>query len=142
MDIAAALELLQSEESIVVRDRTFEPRGLDEVVLDTGESVFWVYGKDGTWLAIDPEGEEIILFEDVEEDLEPEDDIVVYGGQDFELSYEGVATVKEAEGGNTCQIKEFEGPDGDIIRLTEDSSTGDVTGSHGTKITEEELQEA
>lgn len=142
MDISVALELLQADESIVVRDRTFVPAGLDEVVLDTGESVFWVHGKDGTWLSIDPEGEEVIMFEDVEGALEPEDDIIVYSGQDFELTYEGIATIKELEGGNTCTIKEYEGPDGDIVRLTEDAATGDITASYGSKVTEEELQEA
>lgn len=141
MTIAEALKKIQSEESIIVRDKTFEPEGLDEIVLESGETVFWVHTKDGTWLSLDPEGEEIILFEDIDEELEPEDDIVVYGGQDYEFSYESKVTLLTDDGGTIMMMREFEGPSA-IIRLIEDESTGDITASYGRKVNEEELQEA
>jgi hypothetical protein len=141
MTIAEALKKIQSEESVIVRDKTFEPEGLDEIVLESGETVFWVHTKDGTWLSLDPEGEEIILFEDIDEELEPEDDIVVYGGQDYEFSYESKVTLLTDDGGTIMMMREFEGPSA-IIRLIEDESTGDVTASYGRKVNEEELQEA
>ncbi len=142
MHIAEALELLQKEEPIVVRDTTFEPRGVDEVILDTGETVYWTRAKDGTWLSIDPEGEEIILFEDLDEVLEPEDEIVVYGGSDYEFSYEGKVTILQEDGGMMMTFKEFEGPSSAIIRIMEDEGTGTVTCTYGKKLTEEELQKA
>jgi hypothetical protein len=142
MDIAAALELLQADEPILVRGRTFEPRTIDPMSLDTGETLFWVYSKDGTWMSIDPEGEEVIFFEDVEEELEPEDDMVVYQGTDYELSYEGVAIPKEVEGSAGFAVRDYESSKGDIVRLIEDSATSDVTGAHGRKVTEDVLQEA
>lgn len=142
MDITAALELLQADEPIIVRGRTFEPKNIDPMALDTGETVFWVYSKEGNWLSVDPEGEEILFFEDVEEELEPEDDMVVYQGMDFELSYEGVAIPKEVEGSAGYSIRDYENGKGGVVRLMEDSATGDTTVAHGFKVTEEELQEA
>ncbi|NBS68698.1 hypothetical protein EBT31_07250 [bacterium] len=141
MTIAEALKTLQEERAIIVRDKTFEPQRLDEVVLESGETVFWVHAKDGTWLSLDAEGEEVIQFEDIVEELEPEDDIVVYGGQDYEFSYESKITLLTDDGGTMMMMREFEGPSA-IIRLIEDESTGDTTASYGRKVNEEELQEA
>ncbi len=141
MIIEEALQTLQEERPIVVRDKTFEPQGCDEIVLESGESVFWVRGKDGMWLSLDPEGEEVLLFEDIDEDLEPEDDMLVYGGQDYEFSYESKITLLTDDGGTIMMMREFEGPSA-IIRLIEDESTGDISAAYGRKVTEEELQEA
>ncbi len=141
MTIAEALQKVQQEQSIIVRDKTFEPTRADEIVLESGETVFWVRAKDGTWLSLDPEGEEVIQFEDIDEEMEPEDDIVVYGGQDYEFSYESKVTLLTDDGGTIMMMREFEGPSA-IIRLIVDESTGDITASYGRKVNEEELQEA
>lgn len=141
MTIAEALSKVQQEQSIIVRDKTFEPTRADEIVLESGETVFWVRAKDGTWLSLDPEGEEVIQFEDIDEEMEPEDDIVVYGGQDYEFSYESKVTLLTDDGGTIMMMREFEGPSA-IIRLIVDESTGDTTASYGRKVNEEELQEA
>ncbi|MEK9157451.1 MAG: hypothetical protein AAB448_04995 [Patescibacteria group bacterium] len=141
MTIAEALTRVQQEQSIIVRDKTFEPTRADEIVLESGETVFWVRAKDGTWLSLDQEGEEVIQFEDIDEEMEPEDDIVVYGGQDYEFSYESKVTLLTDDGGTIMMMREFEGPSA-IIRLIVDESTGDTTASYGRKVNEEELQEA
>ncbi len=141
MTIAEALKRVQQEQPIIVRDKTFEPTRADEIVLESGETVFWVRAKDGTWLSLDQEGEEVIQFEDIDEEMEPEDDIVVYGGQDYEFSYESKVTLLTDDGGTIMMMREFEGPSA-IIRLIVDESTGDTTASYGRKVNEEELQEA
>ncbi len=142
MKLSAALELVQNDQPIVVRDKTVNPRGVEEVRLETGEMVYWVFTKEGMWLSFDPDGEEILLFQDVEEDLEPEDETVVYGGEDYEFSYEGVAVAEDEDGGVTTNFKDYENPDGDVIRIMEDEATGDKSYAYGIKITEEDLQAA
>jgi hypothetical protein len=142
MQIAAALEVLGNDEALVVRDKTFHPRGVDTIALETGEKVYWVPSVEGVWLSLDPEGEEIVLFEDIDEELEPEDDIVVYGGEDHELAYEGVASTSAEEGGKTITFKDYESADGEIVRIMIEESTGDVTAAYGVKLTEEDLQKA
>ncbi len=142
MLISEALEQVKNDQAIVVRDKTFHPRGVEPITLETGETVYWVQSREGIWLSLDPQGEEIILFEDIDEEVEPEDDIVVYGGQDYEFSYEGTATMSVEEGGKVMSFKEYEAPSGEIVRLIEEESTGDMSAAYGKKLTEEDLQEA
>lgn len=142
MTIAEIVAALQEGNDVIVRDKTFHTRSLETVILDTGENVFWAYGDAGMWLSVDPGGEEIMQFEDIDEELEPEDDVVVYGGNDFEFSYEGSATLKDDETAAMYTFREFESADGRRIRLTTDEGNGDTTVSSGSVVTEEEIQEA
>lgn len=142
MQLATALELLRDDAAIVVHGRTFEPQGVREVTLETGEKVYWAEGKDGTLLSLAPESDEILLFEEMAETPEPEDDMVVCGGEDYELSYEGTAVVREGESNISYALKDFEGPDGNILRLREEEMSGETAAMFGTPLTEEDLQEA
>jgi hypothetical protein len=142
MKISEALAHLEDDQSVVVRDKTFHPRGVEPILLETGETVYWIHSRDGLWLSLDPAGEEIILFEDVDEEIEPEDEIVVYGGQDYEFSYEGTATMSVEDGGKVVSFKEYETGSGEIIRLMEEQSTGEMSAAYGKKLTEEDLQGA
>lgn len=142
MIIQDILSAFESEQSIIVRDKTFHPHTVETAILDTGEQVFWAYGDVGVWLSVDPGGEEIMQFEDLDEEVEPEDDVVVYGGSDFEFSYEGSARLKDDETSAVYAFREFENNDGKRIRLTTNEGTGDVTVSFGSIVTEEEIQEA
>lgn len=142
MTIDEILSEVRAKHDVVVRDKTFHPRTLETVILDTGETIYWVYGQDGMWLSLDPGGEEILQFEDINEELEPEDDTVVYGGDDYEFSYEGSATLKDDDTAAMLTFREYENADGRKIRLTEDEGNGDKTVSFGNIVTEEEIQEA
>ncbi|MFI3158470.1 MAG: hypothetical protein QX199_20190 [Methylococcaceae bacterium] len=142
MIIVDILTALQDENDIILRDRTFHPRTVEVAVLDTGENVYWAYGDVGVWLSVDPGGEEIVQFEDLDEELEPEDDVVVYGGDDYEFSYEGSATLKDDETSSMFTFREYENSNGKRIRLTTNEGNGDVTVSLGFIVTEEEVQEA
>ncbi len=142
MMISEIVAALQADSGIIVRDKTFHVRSLETAVLDTGENVFWAYGDAGMWLSVDPGSEEIMQFEDIDEELEPEDDVVVYGGNDYEFSYEGSAALKDDETATTYVFREFENSDGRRIRLTTDEGNGDTTVSFGMVVTEEEIQEA
>ncbi len=143
MTITEVVNALQNDQAIVVGDTTFQPRGFDAVTLETGETVYWAVAKSGNWLSIDPAADEIMLFEDIDEELEPEDDTVVYGGEDYEFSYEGSATVKNDDGEDvTMTFREFESSAGEIIRLTDNENAGEKKVSVGAKLTEDELQMA
>ncbi len=143
MTISEVVEALQNDQAIVVGDTTFQPRGFDAVRLETNETIYWAVAKSGNWLSIDPEADEIIMFEDIDEELEPEDDTVVYGGQDYEFSYEGSATMKSEDGEDiTLTFQEFESSTGDLIRLTDNENAGEKKVSVGSKLTEDELQMA
>ncbi len=141
MTIAEVISALQNNATIVVRDKTFELRTLETAILDTGENVYWAYGKDGMWLSIDPGSEEVMRFEDIDEELEPEDDTVVYGGDDYEFTYEGSATLKDDETAAMYTFREFENTEGRRIRITVDEGNSDTSVAFGSLVTEEEIQE-
>lgn len=142
MTIDEIFSEVQAKRDVVVRDKTFHPRSFETAILDTGEAIYWVYGQDGMWLSLDPGGEEILQFEDINEELEPEDDTVVYGGDDYEFSYEGSATLKDDDSAAIYRFREFENGDGKRIRITEDEGSGDKSIAFGAVVTEEEIQEA
>lgn len=143
MTISEALSAFKENGAVVVGDKTFTPKHIDAIRLESGETVYWVFDGDGTWLSLDPHSEEAILFEDLNEELEPEDDTVVYGGEDYEFSYEDVAVGTTHDNDETrLTFREFESSGGDIIRLTENTETADVKVSQGSKLTEDDLQRA
>lgn len=142
MTIEEILTAVQEERDVVVRDKTFHPRNVDTAILDTGEPTYWVSGHDSVWLLLDPDGEEIVQFEDITEELEPEDDVVVYGGDDYEFSYEGSAKLKDDDSASLYTFREFENSDGHRIRLTSNEGNGEKLISYGVVVTEEEIQEA
>ena len=142
MKISAAITLLQNDQPVVVRDKTFQPRGVHRVILETGETVYFVYSSSDLWLCLDPEGEEIIFFTELDDELEAEDELVVYGGEDYEFSYEGAAKMEDEEAGERYTFKEYESANGKIVWIMERVATSDMTYHAGVKLTEEDLQEA
>ncbi len=144
MDVNIALEALLKEQAIVINDKTFQPTQVNKVNLSSGEIQYWIRGEENVWLCIDADTEEIRMFEDIDEELEPNDGAVFYGGDDYEFSYEADGKVldEEDEQIDTVEFKEYESPRGDILRLTEYEVAADVIQSAiGWTITEEDLQE-
>lgn len=145
MDIQATLELLKNEQPVVVRGKTFTPEGIEKIHLDTGEVQYWIKSRDHIWLSIDPDSEEVMMFEDIDEELEAMDDVVPYGGEDYELSVEQSGKVHDEEGEymDSVEFRDYESQRGEIIRLTEyEVSEDTIDVALGQIITEDDLQEA
>ena len=143
MNIEEALEKILNEEPIIVAGTTFETRQIDEVNLETGEKVFWIKDGGDMWLSLDQDAEEIILFTDIEEEIDGESDVAVYGGDDYEFSYETAGKIKDdGEELDKISYREFENNEGTVLRVTEYIVGGEVVASVGHKISEDELQEA
>ncbi len=140
MKIIQAIEAFINDQPVVVKDITVQSNGFEEVTLETGEVVYWIYTNTNLWLSLDPTAEEIILFEEIPEELEPEDETVVYQGEDFEFSYEGIARHQDGDTSEIYNFREYENSHGKIVRITEDETTGNITIGIGTKVTEDELQ--
>jgi len=143
MQIKKALARLLDEQPIVVKNFTFEPDTIDHAKLDTGDSVYWVRNDSGRWLSVDEASDEMILFEEVEEDVNTDDETIVFQNRDFEFSYEGEGTLIDEDGTEleTMQFKDYEG-DGEILRIVEAEVTGDQVVSLGRVVAEAEISEA
>ncbi|MDP2631707.1 MAG: DUF4178 domain-containing protein [Candidatus Uhrbacteria bacterium] len=142
MNIQEALENLKNDEAIIVSGKTFQPEKVDELKLETGEVVYWVRDGEALWLSVDAESEEVVLFDDVVVEMDMEDDAVFYNNQDFETSYEGVATILDDSGDSEkVSFKDYESSDGSILRVMFFEVTGETSVAVGRVIPEEELQE-
>ncbi|MFH1632215.1 MAG: hypothetical protein ABIA47_04365 [bacterium] len=143
MDIKQALAQLQEGKPIVVNDKTFVPEDIEEIKLDTGELVYWVRDGESLWLAVDPSSEEVILFNDVEADIDSSQETVFYNNADHELSSEGSGVISdEGEEVDRVDFLDYESDGGEILRVISYEVTGDSIASVGRVVPEEELQEA
>ena len=142
MNIEKALQKFQDMESLIVGGTTFETEGIDEIRLETGESIYWVKDGGDVWLSLDPQSEEIILFTVIEDEIDYSGETVVYRGDDWEFEYESEAMIVE-DGEETDEImfRDFEGPNGRVLRVVENMVTGDISASVGEKVTEDDIQE-
>lgn len=142
MNIHKALKAFKNDQSVIVIDKTFEPKAIDELRLDTGESIFWVLDGNELWLEIDPNSEEVKLFEGIDEEFDGSQDTVFYAGEDYEFSYEGSATVLDEDGDSldSVSFRDFQKVGGEVLRLVEFEASGDTLASLGRIVTEEDLQ--
>lgn len=143
MKISEALKALKNDEPILVRDKTVEPHNIDEFKLETGEMIYWI--KDGTdvWLAIDEASEEVILFNEIEADVDLAAESVFYAGDDYEFTFEASAQILDEDGEEQDKVdfRDYERTDGQVIRVMEFEVNGDMQAFVGWKVAEEELQE-
>lgn len=141
MRVQEILEVINKFDPVVVAGKTFEPVTIDQVILESGEIVFWAHDSDGRWLSIDPESEEVIAFTDVEEEVGNSKDVVLYAGDEYEFSYESSARIRDEDGEEELvSWREFEAMNGSILRVMSFEVTGDKVVSMGEKVAEEFLQ--
>lgn len=140
MNMKDVLSHLQDEQAIIVQNVTFEPDTIDHVVLDTGESLYWVRDNSGRWLSIDIASEELMFFEETDEDVEPADGLVVFQNKDYEFSYEGRGNIVDEDGVEleAVTFKDYESG-GEIMRVIVFDVTGDRSVSVGTVVAEDEI---
>ncbi len=143
MNVLDALKALKNEQPIMVKGKTFQPSKIDIIHLSTGETEYWVHGEDHVWLSIDSDSEEVRMFQDIDEDLEPTDDAVSYAGDDYEFSLEGEGKVLDEEGEqlDTVEFREYESSHGEILRLTKFEVSEDMVDvALGFTVTEDDLR--
>ncbi len=139
---------LSPDASITVHNRPFVLQGVVTVVLDTDSEHVWLIADDGRLLSVTPAQEEILSFELVEEELEPEGSVITYRGREFEFNLEDAGTVRRALGDvehaeeDRYAFRDFEDDEGSKVRLVTNETTGDVHAYHGVSVEIEDVQAA
>jgi len=142
----AELLTLKPDASVTVLNKPFTLAGSVTVALDGDGTRAWLYEEDGGLLALSPEHDEILFFEAVDEELEPENGIILLRGKEYEFGYEdaGTATVVagdvEPEEEDRYAFADYEDDEGAIVRLLTNENTGDVRAFHGRAVGEEDIQ--
>ncbi len=142
----AELLALSPDASLTVHNRLFNLQGLVTLTLDTDHQQVWVIADDGRVLSVKTTTEEIVAFEPVEEELEPEGSVVAYRGREFEFNLEDAGTVCRSLGDvehveeDRYAFRDFEDDEGVRVRLLTNETTGDIRAYHGVPVEAEDVQ--
>lgn len=144
----AQLIRLAPDTNITVSNKPFACAGSCILSLDGDGKRSWIFEEDGGMLAVCAEDEEIISFESIDEEMEPEGGMILYRGKEFEFSYEDAGAVSkaagdvEAEDDDRYAFSDYESDEGEIVRLVTNENTGEVKGFFGRMVVEEDIAEA
>jgi hypothetical protein len=104
-----------------------------------------MHNADGGLLAISPDDEEVVSFDRVEEELEPQGEVILYRGKEYEYSYEDAGTVSEVDGDADATVEDrltfsdYESEDGELIRAVTSENTGETQTYLGNLVVEEDI---
>lgn len=128
-----------------VHNEPFSYAGRATVTLDGGDVREWFYDADSRLLAVSPGDEEIIYFELVEEEVEPQGDTVLYGGKEYEFSYEDSGSVSAVDGSadveeeDRLSFSEYVSEDGQRLRVVTSENRGETATYLGDTVVEEDI---
>jgi hypothetical protein len=134
-------------ESVRVLNKPFTHVGHAKIDWDGDGSMRWLYDDENGLLAISPEDEEILLFQEIETEMEPDGDTITYQEKEYEFMSEDTALVSETEGESVAEpddrylITDYRSPEGEIIRLVNNENTGESLMYVGKYVSEDDIVE-
>jgi len=140
------LTQLQPGTEITVANNAFSCGGRAVITLEGADRRFWVFNTDGGMLSIAPNDGEIILFQEIDEEVEPEGEMVLFRNKEYEFSYEDVGSISEGEGKFAGEIEDqvtiadYEAEDGEVVRIVTNQNTGDSLAYLGNTVVEDDVQ--
>lgn len=132
---------------VTVFNKPFTYVGYAQIELDSGHRLRWLYDDEGRMLSVSPQDEEIILFHEIDEELEPEEEVLMYQGKEYQFDYEDAGNVLESDGEAVAEeedrflFSDYQMQGGEIIRLIENESTGESSAYVGTYASDEDVAE-
>jgi len=133
-------------ESVSVANEPFTKAGQAEIVLDDGSKVFWLYDDADHLLSIAPDQDELVLFQQFTEEIEPSETIL-FQNKEYESSYEDSGIVKQSDGDALVEeedrnsFSDYQSKDGETVRLITNENSGEVVGYVGKTVSEDDLSE-
>ena len=138
---------LELGENISVLNQPFHFVGKAEVTLDDGTVNVWYYNDQSGLLTISAEEEEFVSFEHIEEELEPEANIILFQGKEYEFTYENAGKITNVEGDliseeeDRYMFSDYDSADGEKVRLVKNENTGESMIYKGNVISEDDISE-
>lgn len=135
---------LKSNTTLLVKNDPFEYRGKAEITLKGGDIIFWLFSDEGAFLCVNPDTDEVIFFRPTESELENDEEGAIFGGTPYELSCEDNGTVTKVfdeaavEENDILNFTDYENSEGDLVRASENESTGESSVFTGNILVEEE----
>ncbi len=132
---------------VSIFNKPFTYVGYAQIELDGGHISRWLYDDEGRMLCVSPQDEELILFREIEDELEPEEELIIFQGKEYAFEQEGAGTVQESEGESPTEederflFSDYQTQGGEIVRLVENETTGESTTYVGTFVSDEDVSE-
>jgi hypothetical protein len=145
MTIEQILHDFEPGDELTVLNEPFSYKSKAVITLDGGDVRYWLFSEEDNMLTLSPDDEEIVFFRYLEEEVEPEDEMALVGGKEYEFSYEDAGVVTEIDGEMNAEeddrfsIADYEGENGDSIRLLTNENNGEVISYHGKIVVEEDV---
>ena len=95
-------------ESVSVANMPFTKIGQAEITLDDGTTMFWLYDDEDNMLSVAPKEDEIVLFHQITEEIEPSE-IILFQNKEYEFSYEDAGVVKQVDGDTLLEEEDRNG---------------------------------
>lgn len=130
---------------ITVFNKPFTYVGHAYIELDSGRRLRWLYDDEGRLLSVSPQDEELILFREIQDELEPEDEVLMYQDKEYQFDCEDVGNVLENEGESVVEeedrfiFSDYQLQGGEIVRLIENESTGESSAYVGKYASDEDV---
>jgi hypothetical protein len=91
-------------DAVNISNKPFIYVGHTQIDLDDGQTIRWLYDDEGSMLSVSREDEEIIFFNEIEEELEPDGETIVYANKEYEFSFEDMGEIANVEGERKTDI--------------------------------------
>lgn len=123
----------------------FSFAGQIEITLEGGEILHWLFSNEGNILSIAPHNEELILFQPLDEDIEPQGEVFLFRHKEYEFDYQGDGTVSAASEESGVEVDDqysftdYEADNGELIRQLHNLNTGEEQGYLGKIVVEEDI---
>lgn len=136
---------LESGDGISILNEPFHYVGHAEIQLDNGQEMRWLYDRESRLLTIAPSDEELMVFDPVEEELEPENEVILYMNKEYEFSYEDAGTTNEIVGETDMEeegpfiFSDYQAAGGGVIRIISNTNTGESITYVGQTVSDEDI---
>ncbi|MEK7619855.1 MAG: DUF4178 domain-containing protein [Patescibacteria group bacterium] len=130
-----------------VQNKPFTYVGHSQIELDNGHRLRWFYDDENRMLSVAPQDEEIIMFREIDEEIEPEDGKIMFQDKEYTFDFEDAGDVLESEGEAMAEeddrflFSDYQTEGGGIIRLVENESNGESLAYVGVYVTDEDVTE-
>jgi hypothetical protein len=134
-------------DAVRISNKPFIHVGHTQIDLDDGQTIRWLYDDEGSMLSVSREDEEIIFFNELDEEIEPEDDTISFGTKEFEFSFEDMGTIVNVEGEAVGEeddryiYSDYQAADGELLRLVSNETTGEKMAYKGKYVSEDDVAE-
>jgi hypothetical protein len=138
---------LEIGDGISILNEPFNYVGHAEIQLDNGQEMRWLYDSESRLLTLAPSDEELMIFSAIEEELEPENEVMLYMNKEYEFSYEDAGTTNEIvadtdmEEEGPFMFVDYQAAGGGVIRVISNTNTGESITYVGQTVSEEDISE-